>query len=275
MLSNVPTEEDDEEYTPSIIRKRATTTTTTDRHANIFSSMITVPEESTEQQQQQQVAIESVPMANNYSKETGSKGSSASVLDDSIRSGRTENSLVNKMKDVLNEEWWAGTGASVSAGGKSTFSSGAGHDVGSPPIQTLLLSDQQQTATAATTTRKKTKSKKSRTNKADFIFGMVLLAVGFVVGGVFIHRDKVLLNMTSLLNSGTHSSKKSQQQPQGGGMRQLPIVQHQVTYEERQRLYREQKQAGNLRPINGRDSGQRLGVDNVERMRFQQRVSGV
>eukprot|EP00573_Skeletonema_grethae_P011823 CAMPEP_0201701130 /NCGR_PEP_ID=MMETSP0578-20130828/31359_1 /ASSEMBLY_ACC=CAM_ASM_000663 /TAXON_ID=267565 /ORGANISM="Skeletonema grethea, Strain CCMP 1804" /LENGTH=259 /DNA_ID=CAMNT_0048188359 /DNA_START=74 /DNA_END=853 /DNA_ORIENTATION=- len=245
--------EEDEEHPrrPSIIRKRTTTT-------SIFSSMITVPEENSTEQQQVAMQIESVPMPS--SKETGgSKGNN--MLDDSIRSGRTENSLVNKMKDVLNEEWWA---AGITGGGSGGRSSTSG---GEPPIQTLLLSDQHQLGSSDNQQRTTaTKKKKSKTNRADFIFGMVLLTVGFIVGGVFIHRDKVLLNMTSLL-SGTHSNKSQQQE----GMRQLPIVQHQLTYEERQQLYREQKQAGMLRPINGRGkSGEVLGIDSQERMRFQQ-----
>eukprot|EP00574_Skeletonema_japonicum_P005969 CAMPEP_0201716522 /NCGR_PEP_ID=MMETSP0593-20130828/2465_1 /ASSEMBLY_ACC=CAM_ASM_000672 /TAXON_ID=267983 /ORGANISM="Skeletonema japonicum, Strain CCMP2506" /LENGTH=285 /DNA_ID=CAMNT_0048206333 /DNA_START=67 /DNA_END=924 /DNA_ORIENTATION=- len=270
-------EEDETEFRPALIRKRTTTTNTTtsannDRKDNIFSSMITVPEDNSTENTtttagRKVVAIDTIPMA-----ETGSRVGQP-MLDDSIRSGKTENSLVNKMKDVLNEEWWGG----AVGGGKSSIGAGAGGLVEKsseqPPIQTLLLSDHQLSSSGATTATTSMKKKRSnRTGKTDFIFGMVLLAVGFVVGGVFIHRDKVLMNMTSLLSSGSHSSK-SQQQGQGqgqGGMRQLPIVQHQITYEERQRLYREQKQAGMLRPINGGGDKGKLGIDEQERLRFQQ-----
>ncbi len=288
-------EEDETEFRPALIRKRTTANTTTsadnDRKDNIFSSMITVPEDNSTENTtttaaaaagRKVVAIDTIPMVanNSTSKETvGSRGL-LPMLDDSIsiRSGRTENSLVNKMKDVLNEEWWGAVKSSSScaagAGGGGLEEKSSASE--QPPIQTLLLSDHQlrlsssapTPPTTTTISNNKNKKKRSRTGKTDFIFGMVLLAVGFVVGGVFIHRDKVLMNMTSLLSSGSHSSK-SQQQQQQGGMRQLPIVQHQITYEERQRLYREQKQAGMLRPIGGGDKG-KLGIDEQERLRFEQ-----
>jgi len=239
-MLRVVAEEDDEDHNrPSVIRKRA------DRQTNnMFSSMITVPEDNSTTSAEN--AIAAAMAANLATDDTISNATPTkrgSMLDDSFRS---TNSLVNKMQSALNEEW--------------SWMSKRQHSPppqDGPPVKTLLLSDndQQHRQSGNNPT-------KSRTKKADLIFGLVLLIVGFVIGGIFIHRDKLMYEMTALL-SGTHT----QQHHQGGDPRQLPIIQHTLTYEERAQLYREKRQAGMLRPIGGEG---KLGIDEQERLRYQQ-----
>ena len=79
-----------------------------------------------------------------------------------------------------------------------------------------------------------------------------------------------MMEMNSLLRGGGGGGSKAQGGAAvgvgGEGTRQLPIVQHTMTYEERQQLYRMQRQAGMLRPIGG---GQSYGIDEHERMKYQ------
>jgi len=242
-MLRVVAEEDDEDHNrPSVIRKRA------DRQTNnMFSSMITVPEDNSTTSAENAIAA---AMAANLATTDDTISNATptkrgSMLDDSFRS---TNSLVNKMQSALNEEWsWMASKRQHSPPPQD-----------GPPVKTLLLSDnndQQHRQSGNNPT-------KSRTKKADLIFGLVLLTVGFVIGGIFIHRDKLMMEMTHLL-SGTHT----QQHQSGGDPRQLPIIQHTLTYEERAQLYREKRQAGMLRPIGGEG---KLGIDEQERLRYQQ-----
>jgi len=77
------------------------------------------------------------------------------------------------------------------------------------------------------------------------------LAVGFVGGGVFIHRDKIMMEMNSLLGGGGSSSSHSSSSllSSRAEQRQLPLSPNgmPMTYEERQQFYRQQKMHGNLR----------------------------
>eukprot|EP00986_Skeletonema_menzelii_P012962 scaffold7325_cov153-Skeletonema_menzelii.AAC.7 len=254
--SNLITDEDEDDSRPSVtIRKR----TAVDR-PNIFSSMITVPEDNSTQSAEN-VVTPAADTETNSSKQPRSS-SRGSMLDDSVRSS-AENSLVHKMAAALNEEsWWNSTKRNSSPPPPS-----ASADTVDPPIKTLLLSDDEKQLSSGGNSRTTTQKNKNKvkSKRADCIFGIVLLTVGFVVGGVFIHREKVMMEMNSLLRGGTHSK----QQGGGEGTRQLPIVQHTLTYEERQQLYREQRQAGNLRPIvgNGKNA---FGIDEQERLRYQQ-----
>jgi len=246
MLRSTIAEEDDEDHNrPSVIRKRAERQTN-----NMFSSMITVPEDNSTTSAENAIAA---AMAANLATADDTISNATptkrgSMLDDSIRS---TNSLVNKMQSALNEEW--------------SWMSKRQHSPppqDGPPVKTLLLSDnddQQHRQSSGNPT-------KSRTKKADLIFGLVLLTVGFVIGGIFIHRDKLMYEMNALL-SGTHTQQHHQS---GGDPRQLPIIQHTLTYEERAQLYREKRQAGMLRPISNGGNGGKLGIDEQERLRYQQ-----
>jgi len=236
MLRVVAEEDDEDRNRPSIIRKRAERQTN-----NMFSSMITVPEDNSTTSAENAIAA---AMAANLATADDTISNATptkrgSMLDDSIRS---TNSLVNKMQSALNEEWsWMA----------KRQHSPPPQD--GPPVKTLLLSDDQQHRQSGGVT-------KSRTKKADLIFGLVLLTVGFVIGGIFIHRDKLMMEMTHLLSGSTKQNHQ-------GDPRQLPIIQHTLTYEERAQLYREKRQAGMLRPIGGEG---KLGIDEQERLRYQQ-----
>jgi hypothetical protein len=220
--------------------------------------MITVPEEDNSQQttSADNNVLPEADANDMNSKRSGSRGS---MLDDSIRSN-AENSLVHKMTAVLNEEsWWNSSKRSTNN------SSPPPETTTDPPIKTLVLSDNDNKHT------KSSKTNKVKSKRAGCIFGIILLTVGFVIGGVFIHRQEIMMEMNSLLRGGGGSANKAQAQGGAGevggeGTRQLPIVQHTMTYEERQQLYRMQRQAGMLRPIGG---GQSYGIDEHERMKYQ------
>mmetsp|Transcript_17067 Transcript_17067/g.25721 ORF Transcript_17067/g.25721 Transcript_17067/m.25721 type:complete len:257 (+) Transcript_17067:113-883(+) len=238
-MLRVVAEVDDEERNRPSIRKRAERQTN-----NMFSSMITVPEDNSTTSAENAIAA---AMAANLATADDTISNATptkrgSMLDDSFRS---TNSLVNKMQSALNEEWsWMA----------KRQHSPPPQD--GPPVKTLLLSDNQQHRQSGNH-----QPTKSRTKKADLIFGLVLLTVGFVIGGIFIHRDKLMYEMNALLGGSTKHHQ--------GDPRQLPIIQHTLTYEERAQLYREKRQAGMLRPINGAGEG-KLGIDEQERLRYQQ-----
>lgn len=223
-----------QEEQPKIkIRKRS------NLHSSIFSSMITVLEDSNDDEEDMTVAVSQVALSDNSkSRSSNNKfggGNGGGALDDSFRSS---NSLVNRMQSVLNEEsWW------------SSSSSGGRQQRGEVPA-TLLLN----TAESAATNSSNSGGGKRRGRRVDCIFGILLLTIGFVIGGVFIHRDKLLFEMNSLLGTTTSKSR--------GGVRSLPVVlphqqyQYQyeqegyigeMSYEERQRMYREKREMGLLK----------------------------
>jgi len=225
------------------IRKR--TTTTSAAESNIHSSMVTVPEES-----DYPATSEGDTAGGASSNSSGSGG--GIVLDDSIKSD--SGSLIDKMQNALNEEWWSKRQQDW-------------QDQNASPVPAVLQSEEdrafavaQQSAGAG---EGKNNNKKRGLMKTDFFFGILLLSVGFVVGGICIHYDKIMMEMNSLWNvasggggGGGGSSSSSNAALLREGTRQLPLIDehdeyhihhHPLSYEERQQLYREQRMAGTLR----------------------------
>ena len=235
------------------IRKR---TTTTAAESNIHSSMVTVPEES-----DYPATSEGDTAGGASSNSSGSGG--GIVLDDSIKSD--SGSLIDKMQNALNEEWWSKRQQDW-------------RDQNALPVPAVLQSEEdrafaiaQQSASAGEGKSKKRGLMRTdcifgsncfRAMRTDCIFGILLLSVGFVVGGICIHYDKIMMEMNSLWNvasgggggGGAGSSSSSNAALLREGTRQLPLLDeydeyhhHSSSYEERQQLYREQRMAGTLR----------------------------
>ena len=227
------------------IRKR--TTTTSAAESNIHSSMVTVPEES------DYPATSEGDTAGGASSNSSGSGSGGGgiVLDDSIKSD--SGSLIDKMQNALNEEWWSKRQQDW-------------RDQNALPVPAVLQSEEdrafaiaQQSAAAAGEGKN---NKRRGLMRTDCIFGILLLSVGFVVGGICIHYDKIIMEMNSLWNvasgggggvAGAGSSSNAALLREG--TRQLPLLDeyyneyhhHSLSYEERQQLYREQRMAGTLR----------------------------
>ncbi len=232
------------------IRKR---TTTTAAESNIHSSMVTVPEES------------DYPATSEGDTAGGASSNSSSgggiVLDDSIKSD--SGSLIDKMQNALNEEWWSKRQQDW-------------RDQNALPVPAVLQSEEdrafaiaQQSAGEGKNNKKKRGLMRTdcifgsncfRTMRTDCIFGILLLSVGFVVGGICIHYDKIMMEMNSLWNvasgggGGGGAGSSSNAALLREGTRQLPLLNeyngyhhHPLSYEERQQLYREQRMTGTLR----------------------------
>jgi hypothetical protein len=218
---------DDEENTTglSIRRKRSAA-----ERSNLHSSMVTVSEDFA-------ATLADNDHQNDHAPQDVAKSSSrGSMLDDSVRS---EHSLVNKMQTALNEEWW-------------TKRQQEWRDQKATPVKAVLQTEEDIQLS------QQQKSQK-RSGRADCIFGMLLLIVGFVVGGVFIHRDKIIASLMGEGGSGGGHASPS-------GVRQLPLHHHEMSYEERQQFYREQRKAGMLRET----STGSLGVDQQLRQQYVQ-----
>jgi len=233
------------------IRKR---TTTSAAESNIHSSMVTVPEES-----DYPATSEGDTAGGASSNGSGSGG--GIVLDDSIKSD--SGSLIDKMQNALNEEWWSKRQQDW-------------RDQNALPVPAVLQSEEdrafaiaQQSASAGEGKNKKRGLMRTdciygsncfRTMRTDCIFGILLLSVGFVVGGICIQYDKIIMEMNSLWNvasgggGGGGAGSSSNAALLREGTRQLPLIDeydeyhhHPFSYEERQQLYREQRMAGTLR----------------------------
>jgi hypothetical protein len=154
------------------------------------------------------------------------------------------------MQNALNEEWWSKRQQDW-------------RDQNALPVPAVLQSEEdrafaiaQQSASAG---EGKTKNKRRGLMKIDCIFGILLLSIGFVVGGICIHYDKIIMEMNSLWNvasggGGGGGGSSSNASLLREGTRQLPLLNeydeyhhHSLSYEERQQLYREQRMAGTLR----------------------------
>ncbi|KAL7439502.1 hypothetical protein ACHAXM_006741 [Skeletonema potamos] len=234
------------------IRKRAAA----DR-SNLHSSMVTVPEDFATSATAN-LADNDHDAENNNSNMGGPSTSRGSMLDDSVRS---EHSLVHKMQSALNEEWW-------------TKRQEDWREHKATPVKAVLQTEEDKRLTRSQSKQQlmlATSTTKKRTRRADFVFGVLLLAVGFVVGGVFIHRDKIMAEMSSLMG-GSSSSSSSNESSSRAEQRQLPLNQDgmaSMTYEQRQQFYRQQRQAGMLRQsqqgqyvINWGEQHQRYQDDN-------------
>jgi hypothetical protein len=242
------------------IRKR---TTTAAAESNIHSSMVTVPEESdypaTNTSEGDTAGGAS---SNNNSNSSGGGSGNGIVLDESIKSDN--GSLIDKMQTALNEEWWSKRQQDW-------------QDQNALPVPAVLQSEEdrvfaiaQQSASAGGEGKKNKRRRgfifgsncfRTTMRRTDCIFGILLLSVGFVVGGICIYYDKILMEMTSLWNvasggggGGGGSTSSSNAALLREGTRQLPLIDehdeyhhHPLSYEERQQLYREQRMAGTLR----------------------------
>jgi hypothetical protein len=215
--------------------------------------MVTVPEES------DYPATSEGDTAGGASSNSSSGSGGGIVLDDSIKSD--SGSLIDKMQNALNEEWWSKRQQDW-------------RDQNALPVPAVLQSEEdrafaiaQQSASAAASGGEGKKNKRRRgfifgsncfrtMRTTDCIFGILLLSVGFVIGGICIHYDKIMMEMNSLWNvaSGGGGGSSSNAALLREGTRQLPLLDeydeyhhHSLSYEERQQLYREQRMAGTLR----------------------------
>jgi hypothetical protein len=147
--------------------------------------MVTVPEES-----DYPATSEGDTAGGASSNSSGSGG--GIVLDDSIKSD--SGSLIDKMQNALNEEWWSKRQQDW-------------RDQNALPVPAVLQSEEdrafaiaQQSASAAASGGEGKKKNKRRGLMRNCIFGILLLSIGFVVGGICIHYDKIIMEMNSLWN---------------------------------------------------------------------------
>jgi hypothetical protein len=258
--SNITDDDDDENNTTGrvTIRKRAAA----DR-SNLHSSMVTVIHEDLAATNAAAANLADNDHLDESEKNNISRsGSRGSFPDDySFRSGVTDaNSLICKMQTALNgEEWWTKRQQEIRE-----------HKAAGPPVKTVSEEDSRSPPS------QQKKLTKKRTRRADCVFGVLLLAVGFVVGGVFIHRDKIMMEMNSLLGGGSSSSSSHSSPSLSSSraeQRQLPLSPNgmPMTYEERQQFYRQQKMHGNLRQ--SQHTGQ-LVIDWKKQQEYQQYHGG-
>ena len=235
------------------IRKRTTTTSAAESNI-IHSSMVTVPEES-----DYPATSEGDTAGGASSNSSGSGGGGGGiVLDDSIKSD--SGSLIDKMQNALNEEWWSKRQQDW-------------RDQNALPVPAVLQSEEDRAFAIAQQSAGESKNNKKkrglvmtdfifgsncfRNMRTDCIFGILLLSVGFVVGGICILYDKIMMEMNSLWNvasGGGGAGSSSNAALLREGTRQLPLIDeydeyhhHPLSYEERQQSYREQRMAGTLR----------------------------